>query len=85
MQVVFIFGPGGTLADRVTGKDNTKIKAVIFNEPLLSAAEINVETFRGAVQLSGFVSSAADIKRAIEITQRVRGVSSVQNHIRVKN
>jgi osmotically-inducible protein OsmY len=63
----------------------TKVKAAIFNEPSLNSAEINVETFRGAVQLSGFVSTAANIKKAIEITHRVRGVRSVQNHMQVKN
>ena len=41
----------------------TKVKAAIFNEPSLKSAEINVETFKGVVQLSGFVSTQADIKR----------------------
>ena len=34
----------------------SKVKAAIFNEPTLKSAEINVETFKGVVQLSGFVS-----------------------------
>ena len=37
----------------------TKVKAAILNEPALSSAEINVETFKGVVQLSGFVNSRA--------------------------
>ena len=37
----------------------TKVKAAILNEPTLKSAEINVETFKGVVQLSGFVNSRA--------------------------
>lgn len=62
----------------------TKVKAAIFNEPMLKSAEINVETFKGSVQLSGFVSSAADIKKAVEVARSVKGVSSVKNDMRVK-
>lgn len=61
-----------------------KVKAAIFNEPTLKSAEINVETFKGAVQLSGFVGSAADIARAVTVTQNVAGVRSVKNDMRLK-
>ena len=62
----------------------TKVKAAIFNEPTLKSAEINVETFKGTVQLSGFVSSAANIDKAVEIARGVKGVTSVSNNMRVK-
>jgi osmotically-inducible protein OsmY len=62
----------------------TKVKAAIFNEPTLKSAEINVETFKGRVQLSGFVSSRANIERAIVVAQGVSGVTSVANDMRVK-
>ena len=62
----------------------TKVKAAIFNEPTLKSAEINVETFKGRVQLSGFVSSRANIDRAVQVAQAVNGVSSVANDMRVK-
>jgi osmotically-inducible protein OsmY len=62
----------------------TKVKAAIFNEPTLKSAEINVETFKGAVQLSGFVNSQADINKAAEIARSVKGVISVKNDMRVK-
>jgi osmotically-inducible protein OsmY len=62
----------------------TKVKAAIFNEPTLKATEINVETFKGKVQLSGFVSSQADINKATEIARGVKGVTSVKNDIRLK-
>jgi len=62
----------------------TKVKAAIFNEPSLKSAEINVETFKGVVQLSGFVSSRADINKAAELARSVKGVTSVKNDMRVK-
>ena len=62
----------------------TKVKAAIFNEPSLKSAEINVETFKGRVQLSGFVSSRANIDTAVQVAQAVNGVSSVANDMRVK-
>jgi len=62
----------------------TKVKAAIFNEPSLNSAEINVETFKGIVQLSGFVSSAADVKKAAELARSVKGVTSVNNDMRIK-
>lgn len=61
-----------------------KVKAAIFNEPTLKSAEINVETFKGRVQLSGFVTSRASIDRAVVIAQGVSGVTSVANDMRVK-
>ncbi|HRE87163.1 MAG TPA: BON domain-containing protein [Accumulibacter sp.] len=62
----------------------SKVKAAIFNEPTLKSAEINVETFKGAVQLSGFVSSQAAIDKAVALARGVRGVTSVKNDMRVK-
>jgi osmotically-inducible protein OsmY len=62
----------------------TKTKAAIFNEPMLKSAEINVETFRGVVQLSGFVSTQADINKAVEVTGGVGGVTSVKNSLQLK-
>ena len=62
----------------------TKVKAAIFNEPALKSAEINVETFKGRVQLSGFVSTRANIDRAVIVSQGVSGVTSVTNDMRVK-
>jgi osmotically-inducible protein OsmY len=62
----------------------TRVKAAIFRDPALKSAEINVETFKGRVQLSGFVSSRTDIDRAVTVAQGVSGVSSVGNDMRVK-
>ena len=62
----------------------TSVKAAIFNEPTLKSAEINVETFKGRVQLSGFVSNAASVNRAVQVAQGIKGVTSVANDMRVK-
>jgi hyperosmotically inducible protein len=62
----------------------TKVKAAIFNEPTLKSAEINVETFKGVVQLSGFVNSQADIDKAVSLARSVKGVVSVKNDMRHK-
>jgi len=62
----------------------TKVKAAIFNEPTLKSAEINVETFKGVVQLSGFVSSQAAENTAVSVARSVGGVKSVKNDMRLK-
>lgn len=61
-----------------------KVKAAIFNEPTLKSAEITVETFKGVVQLSGFVSTVEQTNKAIEIARGIPGVISVKNDMRVK-
>jgi len=62
----------------------TKVKAAIFDEPTLKSAEINVETFKGVVQLSGFVGSKSGINKAVELARSVKGVTSVKNDMRTK-
>ena len=62
----------------------TKAKAAIFNQPELKSAEINVETFKGVVQLSGFVSSQSNINMAVTAVRAVNGVVAVKNDMRLK-
>jgi osmotically-inducible protein OsmY len=62
----------------------TKVKAAIFEHPSLKSAEINVETFKGVVQLSGFVNSQGDINTAVGVARSVQGVTSVKNDMRLK-
>jgi osmotically-inducible protein OsmY len=62
----------------------TKVKTAIFNEPGLKSSEVQVETFKGVVQLSGFVSSRADIKDAVRVASAVNGVKSVTNGMQLK-
>jgi len=62
----------------------TAVKAAIVNEPTLKVSEINVETFKGVVQLSGFVAEQASIATASTVARGVKGVKSVKNDIRLK-
>lgn len=85
-----LVGCASTATQESTGQyvDDTaitaKVKAAIFNEPSLKSAEINVETFKRVVQLSGFVSSMADIQKAVAVTRTVEGVAAVKNDMRMK-
>ena len=62
----------------------TKVKAAIFNEATLKTLQINVKTFKGIVQLSGFVDSAQSAKKAGEVAGSVEGVNEVKNDLIVK-
>lgn len=62
----------------------TRVKAAIFDDAELRVNEIKVETFDGVVQLSGFVSSQANINRAVQMTRAISGVKSVRNDMIVK-
>jgi hyperosmotically inducible periplasmic protein len=73
--------PGEYVGDAfITGK----VKAAVLEDPSLKSAEINVETSKGRVQLSGFVRSRADIARAVEVAKGVKGVTSVKNDMVLK-
>jgi len=62
----------------------TKVKAAIFTDPALKVFQINVETFKGEVQLSGFVDSHQMAKKAGEVARSVHGVVGVKNNLIVK-
>ena len=62
----------------------TKVKTAILNEPSLKVLQINVETYKGVVQLSGFVDSAASMDKAVAVARSVEGVASVKNDMRLK-
>ncbi|MBD2800701.1 BON domain-containing protein [Xenorhabdus sp. M] len=62
----------------------TKVKSALLATKGLKSKEINVETFKGRVQLSGFVSSPEEVKRAIQVAREVKGVNSVINSIRLR-
>ena len=88
--LAFTMGCAGTAKTESTGEyfDDTaitgKVKTAIFEQPTLKSAEINVETFKGRVQLSGFVRSQDNISRAVAVAQGVKGVTSVGNDMRLK-
>jgi osmotically-inducible protein OsmY len=62
----------------------TKVKAALVDDPLVKAREVNVETFKGAVQLSGFVSSESAMHQAVRVARSIKGVNSVKNDMRIK-
>ena len=74
-------GTGEYIDDSVI---TTKVKAEILKDDALKSSEINVETFKGVVQLSGFVNAQADIDKAVEVARSVKGVTSVKNDMHVK-
>ncbi|MFZ4704321.1 MAG: BON domain-containing protein [Candidatus Methylumidiphilus sp.] len=55
-----------------------------MNEPNLKSSQVNVETFKGVVQLSGFVGSKADINEAVAVARGIGGVKSVKNDMRLR-
>lgn len=85
-----LFGCSSTAKQEGTGEYiddtvvTTKVKAAILKEPTLKSAEINVETFKGVVQLSGFVMEKADVAKAAEVARSVKGVTSVKNDLILK-
>lgn len=62
----------------------TRVKAALVEDPQVKAAEVNVETYRGVVQLSGFVNSEDEARKAVELAKKVPGVRSVKNDMHTK-
>ncbi|MFH0727647.1 MAG: BON domain-containing protein [Pseudomonadota bacterium] len=88
--VAFIAGCAGSRHQESTGEyiDDSvltaKVKAEIFDDPALKVLQINVESFKGVVQLSGFVDSAQASAKAATLAKSVKGVESVKNSLVVK-
>ncbi|PHM45457.1 BON domain-containing protein [Xenorhabdus mauleonii] len=74
-------GTGGYIDDTVI---TTKVKSALLATKGLKSNEINVETFKGRVQLSGFVNSPEEIKQAIQVAREIKGVNSVINSIKLR-
>jgi osmotically-inducible protein OsmY len=89
-SALFVAGCGGSPTQSSTGEYiddstiTTKVKTAIFNEPTLKVLQINVETYKSVVQLSGFANSNADIGTASKVAESVQGVKSVKNDMRLK-
>ena len=62
-----------------------KVKAALVADPQLKATEINVETYKGTVQLSGFVSAPEEVPKAVQLVRGIEGVKSVKNDMVVKH
>lgn len=85
-----VIGCAGSATQESTGEYiddtwiTTKVKASLVDDPDVKAREVNVETLKGVVQLSGFVESAEAMARAIDIAAGIEGVTSVRNNITIK-
>jgi osmotically-inducible protein OsmY len=62
----------------------TKVKSLLASDDFLKSFAISVETYKGVVQLSGFVDSQDAVDKAGEIARGVKGVTSVKNNLNVK-
>ena len=62
----------------------TKVKTALLVDPDVKSLDLGVETFKGVVQLSGFVNNAEQARKAVEIARSVQGVKSVKNSLVVK-
>lgn len=62
----------------------SKVKYALLADPDVKSLDIGVETFKGVVQLSGFVNNAEQARKAVEIAKSVEGVRSVKNSLIVK-
>jgi osmotically-inducible protein OsmY len=62
----------------------TKVKSLLAEDSFLKSFQISVETYKGVVQLSGFVDNKSTVDKAVEITRSVKGVQSIKNNLVVK-
>jgi hyperosmotically inducible protein len=90
VSLISVVGCASTAKQQGTGEYiddsviTTKVEAAILDDPMTKVLEIKVETFKGEVQLSGFVSSRAAANRAIELARGVKGVTSVKDDMQIK-
>jgi len=61
----------------------TRVKTALINDPITKAHQIDVDTRRGVVQLSGFVDSANERSEAVTVARKVNGVKEVQDNMKV--
>ncbi len=66
------------------GVITAKVKAALIEDPVTKAHQINVDTYRGVVQLSGFVDDSKAKNRALEVARNVGGVKEVRNNLEIK-
>ena len=85
-----LVGCAGTTKQESTGEyiDDTvltsRVKSALLNDPNVSGLAVNVETFKGIVQLSGFVKTVAERNRAVQLARAVPGVRQVKNDILIR-
>jgi osmotically-inducible protein OsmY len=89
-SIVSFSSCAGTATKESTGEfvDDTtitaKVKTALIKDEVVKAHDVNVETFKGTVQLSGFVDNATQKTRAGEVAGSIVGVREVKNNLAVK-
>jgi osmotically-inducible protein OsmY len=90
MLSALLVGCGGSPTKESTGQlfddslISSKVKAALINAPDVKARHISIETFKGVVQLSGFVDTEPEMDRAVAIANSVNGVKSVKNDMAIR-
>lgn len=90
VATVSITGCSGDRYHRSTGAYlddktiNAKVKTDLLADPVVKGTQVNVDTYQGTVQLSGFVDTAEQRQRAEQIARGVKGVATVQNNLNVR-
>lgn len=90
LTAVLLAACGGSPTKESTGEYvddsviTTKVKSAFIQDNDVKARDIKVETFKGVVQLSGFVASRSELEKASQVASQVPGVKAVRNDIRLK-
>jgi osmotically-inducible protein OsmY len=85
-----MLGCAGDRTTRSTGEfvDDSvlanKVKTALYADDEVAGTQIEVEAFKGVIQLSGFVDSAGEANKAVAIARNVKGVKDVRNSLIVK-
>jgi osmotically-inducible protein OsmY len=90
LMVTFVSACAGSRTQSSTGEYlddsmiTSKVKAKLLEDKEVSGLAVNVETFKGVVQLSGFVKSEAERQKAVQLARSVGGVKDIKDDIRLK-
>ncbi len=90
LAIALLFNAGCSRGERTVGQSvddtalATKVKAAFAQDPGVKAYQVKVDTYRGTVQLNGWVNTAEEKARAEEIAKTVPGAIAVQNQISIK-
>jgi hyperosmotically inducible periplasmic protein len=83
-------GCAGTATSKSTGEFiddaaiTTKVKTTFAQDPIVKALDVKVDTFKGTVQLNGFVNTAEEKARAEQLARNIEGVTNVQNNVTLR-
>jgi osmotically-inducible protein OsmY len=90
LMVTFVSACAGSRTQSSTGEYlddsmiTSKVKAKLLEDKEVSGLAVNVETFKGVVQLSGFAKTEAERQKAVQLARSVGGVKEIKDDIRLK-